>query len=260
MTSQQPNIALVIPCYNEEKRLRTDAFIDELSKNSNLTFLFVNDGSKDNTLNIIKRICISNPERALHLSLEKNSGKGEAVRRGMLYLLEKGVYDIIGFWDADLAVPLSEIWDFMDIFRQNPTVHSVIGSRVHLAGRSIERINVRHYAGRLFATIICWTFGFKAYDTQCGAKLFERKVLDQAVQEPFCSRWIFDVELIIRISRLAFLHNKNNWLTHDSWLYEMPVKEWKDVYGTKRTLWAYLIAGFDYLNLVKKYNIQQHRL
>ena len=52
--------------------------------------------------------------RALKLSLDQNKGKGEAVRLGMNYLLEKGAYDIIGFWDADLAVPLSEIDDFIE--------------------------------------------------------------------------------------------------------------------------------------------------
>ncbi len=253
MTSQQPNIALVIPCYNEEKRLRTDAFIDELSKNSNLTFLFVNDGSNDNTLNIIKMICISNPERALHLSLEKNSGKGEAVRRGLLYLLERGIYDKIGFWDADLAVPLPEIWNFADVYRHHPNIQVVIGSRVHLAGRLIERVNTRHYAGRLFATIMCWTFDFKIYDTQCGAKIFDSKALAPTIQKPFCSKWIFDVELIIRISRLPFLKGHNNWLSKESWLYEMPVQEWKDVSGTKRSASAYITAFFDYLTLVRKY-------
>lgn len=255
MTALQPNIALVIPCYNEEKRLRTDAFIDELSTNSNLTFLFVNDGSKDNTLKVIQKICRHNPERALCISLNKNSGKGEAVRRGMLHLLENSSYNIIGFWDADLAVPLSEILELAGVFRQNPNVRVVIGSRVHLAGRLIEHVNLRHYIGRLFATIMCWTFDFKIYDTQCGAKLFDQKALSFVVQQPFCSRWIFDVELIIRISRLAFLHNKNNWLTHDSWLYEMPVKEWRNVFGTKRSIAAYITALRDYLRLVRRYAI-----
>jgi len=253
MTSQQPNIALVIPCYNEEKRLRTDAFIDELSNNSNLTFLFVNDGSKDNTLNIIKRICISNPERAFHLSLGKNSGKGEAVRRGLLYLLERGMYDKIGFWDADLAVSLSELWDFVNACTVNTNIYVIIGSRVHLAGRLVERVNIRHYVGRLFATIMSWTFGFKIYDTQCGAKLFDSKVLLNVLNEPFHSRWIFDVELIIRISRLPFLKSNNNWLSKESWLYEMPVQEWKDVSGTKRSTSAYITAFFDYLTLVRRY-------
>lgn len=160
----------------------------------------------------------------------------------MLHLLENSSYNIIGFWDADLAVPLSEILELADIFRQNPNVHVVIGSRVHLAGRLIEHVNMRHYIGRLFATIMCWTFDFKIYDTQCGAKLFDQKVLSSIVQQPFCSKWIFDVELIIRISRLAFLHNKNNWLTHDSWLYEMPVREWRNVSGTKRSVSAYITA------------------
>lgn len=247
------NIAVVIPCYNEEKRLRTDIFINELIKNPSLTLLFVNDGSKDNTIAVIRSICMSNPARALCLSLGKNGGKGEAVRAGMLYLVESGVYDAIGFWDADLAVPLSEIRNFVDIFKSNPNVQGVIGSRVHLAGRLIERVHLRHYLGRLFATVMCWTFGFEVYDTQCGAKLFNKKVIKHVLQEPFCSRWIFDVELIIRISRLAFLRDKNKWLHYDSWLYEMPVREWRNISGTKRSLSAYIVAISDYFSLFRKY-------
>ncbi len=247
------NIALVVPCYNEEYRLVVDVFTRELSKNPNLTLLFVNDGSRDNTLEVIQKICASNPTRALCLSLDKNSGKGEAVRRGMLHLLKDGKYTVIGFWDADLAVPLSEIQDFAEVFRLNPNIQGVIGSRVHLAGRLIERVYLRHYLGRLFATVMSWTFGFAVYDTQCGAKLFDRRVLDSVVQEPFCSRWIFDVELIIRISRLPLLKDKNKWLHTDSWLYEMPVKEWRNVTGTKRSFSAYSTALFDYLTLMRKY-------
>lgn len=248
-----PNVAVVIPCYNEGKRLQRDIFTDELLKNSNLTLLFVNDGSSDNTLNVIQDICMSNPTRALYLSMKINMGKGEAVRRGMAYLLEKDTYEIIGFWDADLAVPLSEIWDFVDVFRQNPHVIGVIGSRVHLAGRVIERVNLRHYLGRLFATVICLSFNFKIYDTQCGAKLFNKKVLLPVLQKPFYSRWIFDVELIIRISRLSFLRDKTNWLDRESWLYEVPVKRWTNVSGTKRSISSYVTAFFDYLTLLRKY-------
>ncbi|MEW6606346.1 MAG: glycosyltransferase [bacterium] len=241
------NIALVIPCYNEEKRLKVDVFIRELSNNPNLTLLFVNDGSKDNTLKVIQEICASNPVRALSLSLNKNMGKGEAVRTGMKYLLENGSYNLIGFWDADLAVPLSEIWDFMDIFQTNPNVQAVIGSRVHLCGRKIERINFRHYLGRLFSTVISLTFGFAVYDTQCGAKLFKSEILIPMVQKPFCSKWIFDVEIIIRILRLPFLQDESTWL------FEVPVKEWRNISGTKRSLSAYINSFFDYLTLVKKY-------
>lgn len=253
MNNQIYNIAIVIPCYNEEKRLNPDAFKDELRKNSNLTFLFVNDGSKDKTLDVIQKICDADPSKALVLSLDKNSGKGEAVRRGMLYLSAKGEYNLIGFWDADLAVPLPEILDFADVFKKNPNVLVVIGSRVHLAGRLIEHVNLRHYVGRLFATIMCHTFDFIIYDTQCGAKLFDKRVVSQVVQESFNSRWIFDVELIVRISRLPFLKNNKNWLSHESWLYEMPVKEWRDVSGTKRSFSAYVTAIFDYITLIRKY-------
>ena len=126
-------------------------------------------------------------------------------------------------------------------------MHVVIGSRVHLAGRLIEHVNFRHYLGRLFATVMCWTFGFHIYDTQCGAKLFDSNVLMPTVQEPFYSQWIFDVELMIRLSRLSLLKDKTEWL------YEVPVKEWRNVSGTKRTFSAYCNAIVDYLTLIRKY-------
>lgn len=239
--------AIVVPCYNEEKRLNVDAFLNELERKPNLTILFVNDGSKDNTLSVIQEFCKSSSGRALNLSLDRNKGKAEAVRAGMRFLLEKELYKKIGFWDADLAVPLSEIDDFLEVFRLNPDVRAVIGSRVHLAGRLIERVNVRHYIGRIFATVVCLTFGFNAYDTQCGAKIFDCEILMPVVQEPFYSRWIFDVELIIRLSRLPLLKNNNHWL------YEVPVKEWRNVSGTKRSLSAYSDGFFDYIRLIRKY-------
>lgn len=241
------NIALVIPCFNEERRLHVDTFTKELSNNPTLSLLFVNDGSEDDTLKVIQKICESHSERAFYLSLDTNMGKGEAVRNGIQYLLEKDSYNPIGFWDADLSVPLSEISDFIDVFKSNPTARAVIGSRVHLAGRLIERVNFRHYMGRLFATVMSLTFGFSIYDTQCGAKIFDRDVLFPVVQEPFCSKWIFDVELIIRMMRLPSLKNRDNWL------YEVPVKEWKNISGTKRNMAAYIKACFDYIKLMKKY-------
>jgi len=247
------NIAVVIPCYNEANRLSLDVFLNELTRNPNLTFLFVNDGSRDDTLKVIQNICSINPERVLCLSLKKNGGKGEAVRKGMLYLVEKGTYDLIGFWDADLAVPLSAVWEFVEIFSRRPNVQGVIGSRAHLAGHLIERVNFRHYIGRIFATVMCFTFDFDIYDTQCGAKLFNSKILAPVVQEPFCSRWIFDVELIIRISRLSCFENKHVWLDENCWLYEFPLGEWKNISGTKRTLSAYIIAISDYLRLLRRY-------
>jgi len=240
-------IALVIPCYNEERRLKADAFARELSDNQTLSVLFVNDGSKDNTLQVLKTISETHPERISYISLDKNKGKAEAVRAGMFHFLKNGSYDLIGFWDADLAVPLSEVNDFVDIFKSNPRVKAVIGSRIHLAGREIEYVKFRHHLGRILATVMCFTFDFAIYDTQCGAKIFERDALSSVVEEPFYSNWIFDVELIIRLTRLASFRKMDNWL------YEVPVKEWKNISGTKRNISAYAWSFIDYVKLVRKY-------
>ncbi|MDI6786631.1 MAG: hypothetical protein QMD92_07975 [bacterium] len=137
----------------------------------------------------------------------------------------------------------------MDIFQTNSDVQTVIGSRVHLAGRKIERINFRHYMGRLFTIVMDLTFGLNIYDTQCGAKFFKSEILIPVVQKPFSSKWIFDVEIIIRLLHLPFLQDTSNWL------FEIPVKEWRNIFGTKRSISAYINSFFDYLILVRKYGM-----
>jgi dolichyl-phosphate beta-glucosyltransferase len=133
------------------------------------------------------------------IELEKDQGKAEAVRQGILNAISSGAR-YVGYWDADLATPLSAIPDFLDQMKRQTDLLMVVGARVQLLGRKIVRKHYRHYLGRLFATLASIILRLPVYDTQCGAKLF---VTDQQVvfafREPFLSRWVFDVEIIARL-------------------------------------------------------------
>src|SRR4051794_34695976 len=120
-------LLLVVPCFNEEKRLDVAAFREFAGAD----FLFVNDGSRDGTLRVLKSLRDSDPRRFSVLNLERNSGKAEAVRRGILAAIERRP-DFTGFWDADLATPLAELAGFMDVFATRPEIQMVFGARVRL--------------------------------------------------------------------------------------------------------------------------------
>jgi len=210
-------VTVVVPCYNEEKRLDVAAFRGF----GDADFLFVNDGSTDGTLELLRESNLN------VLNLERNSGKAEAVRRGIVKAIDDGA-DIVGFWDADLATPLNELPAFVEILDTRPNVQMVMGARVRLLGRDISRQASRHYFGRMGATLISQTLQLAVYDTQCGAKLFRATDDTRHVfSTPFISRWIFDVEVIARYVRL--------WgrdLAARS-IVEVPVRQWHDVKGSK---------------------------
>ncbi len=227
-------VTIVVPCYNEEHRLPVDVF----RSFPGAEFLFVNDGSRDRTLQVIESLRESDPSRFSVLNLEKNSGKAEAVRRGILAAMERKP-DLAGFWDADLATPLTEIPQFVEVFEARPEIEMVFAARVRLLGRNISRRARRHYVGRVGATLISQTLGLAVYDTQCGAKLFRNSnAMREIFSRPFLSKWIFDVEIIAR-----FVQQRGRDAAARA-IYELPIREWHDVKGSK-------VRGFDFVRALR---------
>ena len=230
--SATEHCVVVIPCYNEAKRFRVDEYERYLkSKESGeIRLLFVNDGSSDETLPMLEALRNRFPTRVSVLDQQPNRGKAEAVRNGMLHVIASGRARITGFWDADLATPLPQINDFVELMVSKPDLNLVFGARVRLLGRDIHRQPVRHYLGRCFATAVSLLLHLPIYDTQCGAKLFRiTPELSQVLSQPFHSRWIFDVEMLARF--LAIHQGSTKQLEEE--IYEYPLPVWTDVAGSK---------------------------
>jgi dolichyl-phosphate beta-glucosyltransferase len=226
----------VIPCYNEEQRLDHDQ-VTALLSDPELHILFVDDGSKDQTKFILDKLASKNP-RVQVLALARNQGKAEAVRLGLSWALKKD-HIWVGYADADFATPAGELLRLMQDASRGAEPY-VLASRVRLLGSSIERRPLRHYLGRIFATMASLVLDMPVYDTQCGAKVFRaREGLDQALHAPFTSRLAFDVELI---SRLKALRGAQAFR-------EVPLRHWRDVGGSKLTLSALLKAGCDLIRI-----------
>ena len=220
---------IVVPCYNEAGRLNSGEFLDWTRRETDLHFLFVNDGSTDGTRELLVRLSQACPERIRCVDLERNGGKAEAVRRGFLESFGSR-YDVIGYWDADLATPLEAIPVFCRIL-EDRGADAVIGSRVRLLGRHIRRRPLRHYLGRLFATCASLAIGLPVYDTQCGAKIFRNtERLRQVFRSPFRVQWTFDVEILARFLLLEKIFGGPK--TRDRFV-EYPLERWDDIPGSK---------------------------
>ncbi|MEA2162893.1 MAG: dolichyl-phosphate beta-glucosyltransferase [Thermoanaerobaculia bacterium] len=247
-------LTLVVPCYNEERRLDVEAFRQVSLRGHEVDFLFVNDGSRDGTLRVLQTLRGSDPQRFAVLNLEKNSGKAEAVRRGILAALDQHP-DFVGFWDADLATPFSELPGFLEILEARTEIHIVMGARVRLLGREISRRPARHYVGRVGATLISSSLGLAVYDTQCGAKIFRASdTLRDVFSEPFLSRWIFDVEIIAR-----YIERWGRDAVAGS-VYELPVMRWHDVTGSKVKSHDFLRALHDLWKIRRAYRNNAKRV
>jgi glycosyltransferase involved in cell wall biosynthesis len=226
---------LVIPCYNEAKRLDTSKFTHILDS-EHISLLFVDDGSTDETLTLLDEFAAERDERVSVLALDSNQGKAEAVRQGLLEALE-GDADIVGFIDADMATPAEEVVRLVDVTSKSEA-DVVIGSRIRHLGTEIDRNLTRHILGRAFATAASLALETDVYDTQCGAKFFRRSTaLHAALDEEFHSRWAFDVEFLGRL------------IAEGAHIVEEPLRKWIDVPGSKITLRSMIKAGADLLQI-----------
>ncbi len=250
---------IVIPCYNEARRLRLDVFAEFVQDRESTSFLFVDDGSQDETAALIADFCTRQPRCQL-LRLTPNRGKAEAVRQGLLAACDLGT-EYVGFWDADLATPLSEIPEFVAVLDRLPQIDWVFGSRIQMLGRSIKRRAARHYLGRLWATAVSLLLRLAVYDTQCGAKLF--RVTDEfrnLLRDPFLTRWVFDVELIARLMQAR--RSMGARPVQES-IYEITLRQWHDVAGSKLRARDFVTSGVELLRIYRHYSkdkeVDDHR-
>lgn len=238
-------ISIIIPCYNESNRLDIKNISRFLSSNSDLSFVFVNDGSTDKTLEILFQFQKSIGQQIKVINLPKNQGKAEAVRQGILWSQENSSAEFIGYWDADLSTPLEDILLFKKHLIDNLSINCIYGSRVLKLGTPIKRKISRHYLGRIFATAASLCLDEPIYDSQCGAKLFRREIILFCFSKPFLSRWLFDLEILFRL--------KNNSFRINQIVFEHPVTTWQDN-GTSKVSWlAFLKAPFDLLMIYINY-------
>ena len=239
---------VVIPCYNEADRFHPESFLRMVRSSTGVKLLFVNDGSRDATLEILEATAQKAPEKISVLHCELNGGKAEAVRRGVLQAISAGS-SAVGYWDADLATPLRDIFSFREVLERRADVHCVIGSRLPLLGRDIQRHPLRRLLGRSFAFVASQALGIPIVDTQCGAKLF--RVLPETCElfsRPFLSRWIFDVELLAR-----WINRTNDRRAVAQKLFEFPLENWEDVPGSKLRPHHFLLASREILQIHSRY-------
>jgi len=179
------------------------------------------------------------------LSLEKNSGKAEAVRAGINYCNQTFKHQYIGYLDADLATTLEEFIELRS--HMHGEVIFTFGSRIRKIGSTIERKNSRFFIGRVVATLISNILDIKVYDTQCGSKLFTKEISEELFQKEFISKWLFDVEIFYR---MIHLFGKKKAIQK---MHEIPLKLWVEKGDSKVKFTYGFKLWFDLFEIRRKY-------
>ncbi len=226
---QRHCVGVVIPCYNEEKRLLSKEFIDFTHSNLGYHLCFVNDGSTDKTLEVLKKLSEGREDNISVYNCAKNGGKGEAVRQGVLHLAKDPQLDYIGYLDADLS---TDFKDFDDLVKtiESSKFKIVSGSRMSRMGANITKESARKIISKTINLIIRNILGMSFNDTQCGAKIMDREIVNEMFREKFITKWLFDVEIFMKMRKF---YGKEKAI---SYICEQPLKRWIHADGSKLSM------------------------
>jgi len=202
MNMSEVHLSIVIPAYNEEKKLPNTLpkIYDYLKKQSyNWEILIVSDGSKDNTAQVVKDLS-SQIENLRLIDNKENHGKGYVVKQGMLSA--KGKYRL--FTDADNSTSIEQIEKMWPEFEQGYEV--IIGSRdIEGAKLAVSQPWWRLMIGNAFnllVQIMCGLWGIP--DTQCGFKGFTREAAEDIFSRTRISRFAFDAEMLVIAKKMKY--------------------------------------------------------
>ncbi len=196
----EPEYSIIVPAYNESERVR--ATLDRILAHAaeqcwRAEVLVVNDGSRDDTAEIIRQYAAHHPAVRL-LENPGNKGKGYSVRHGMT--AAKG--RLLLFTDADLSAPIEEAGKLFAAIRNGADV--AIGSRWLRSELQTEKQPLyRQLFGRIFNLLLRMMLGLRFHDTQCGFKAFTRDAAQAIFPRQRIERWGFDPEVLFLAGRMG---------------------------------------------------------
>lgn len=240
---------IIIPCYNEENRLNAPAFLEFIQSHEDHVLCFVNDGSSDDTLTVLNAIKNECPTRVHVVDMEQNGGKAAAVRLGALHMYNETKVDYIGFIDADLSTDFEDFKSLANTLDENSKLDLVYGSRNKEESQNVDRDFFRNIFSRIIKTFIYLILRLPIEDTQCGAKVFRRNVIKTAFQQPFLTRWLFDVEIFIKLKRY---YSPEDVMDH---IYEQPLQRWVHVDDSKLGLKDAIQIPLKLISIWYSYNL-----
>ncbi|MGP1990620.1 response regulator [Zobellia laminariae] len=226
---QKNCVGVVIPCYNEEDRLSGPEFIAFAQENLGYHLCFVNDGSTDKTLEVLQKLRKGNESNISVYNCEKNGGKAEAVRQGILHMIKDEQLDYLGYLDADLS---TDFRDFDDLVKtiENSDFKIVSGSRISRMGANITKESARKIISMTINMIIQTILGMPFKDTQCGAKIMDREIASTMFNKKFITKWLFDVEIFMRMRKHYGKEEAKRIIC------EQPLKRWIHADGSKLSM------------------------
>ena len=225
-----PSLLLLIPAYNEERRiepvLRDYAQFFGKNYSGKFQIVIVLNGCTDNTLGVVRRVAAEFPAVLRALEFKEPIGKGGALIEG-LKLASFG--DLIGYVDADGATTPRA---FLDLVRHIGDADCVVGSR-WLPDSVIHQSQTgdRRFASRVFHTIVQLFFRLNIHDTQCGAKVMKREAVEKIHSNLRIADMAFDINLLVSLKRAGFR------------IREVPT-EWTDKAGSKVHLFRSSLTMF----------------
>ena len=190
-------IDIVIPAFNEERRIdRTLRAYRSAVSEPRARFLVALDSCTDGTAEVVRSHMRVDPR--IELLEYPKLGKGGVIMEAF----RRCDADVVGFVDADCATPPAE---FLRLVETVSHADGAIASRAHpasvLPGR---RPWVRRVASRAFAVLTRMMFGLPFGDTQCGAKVVRRRVVEETLPLLSARDFLFDVDLLVTANRLGF--------------------------------------------------------
>ncbi|WP_459209563.1 glycosyltransferase [Aquimarina rhabdastrellae] len=218
---------IIIPCYNEAERLPIEEFKKFISTYNSYYLCFVNDGSSDRTGELLNLLERQHPKKIKALHLEVNQGKAAAVRAGAHYFNNFSYIDNIAFIDADLSTSLTELDSLVSKLNKDTKLSMIFGSRKGEDAGQIERSLMRKVFSGIVGFVIKSILGLPIQDTQCGAKVFKKEIVPEVYTQSFLSRWLFDVEIFLRLKN----HLGSHKLVQS--IREEPLENWVEVDGSK---------------------------